>query len=302
VVLLLVMLERFARRGSYANPVSRNHALPPEPLRGPRGWGATVLCATPVILGFVLPVVVLAGHAIDTGDPVLGRSFTRYVVTSLGVAGVAATIAALCAVFLTYGLRLHAGRWLKLCVQTATLGYALPGMVLAIGLIGPLTRLDKWLASGFEALFDWRSGLLLTGSAAVLIFVYLARFLTVAYNSCDSGLARIHPHYDSAARSLGAGRTRLLLRVHTPMMMPAILTAVLLVFVDVIKELPATLILRPFNFETLATRAYRLASDERIAEASTAALCLVAAGVIPALLIARQNFGRSAEPSGEIST
>jgi len=163
-------------------------------------------------------------------------------------------------------------------------------MVLAVGIIGPLTSVDKWLAGLAAQWFDARIGLVLTGSIAALVFVYLARFLTVAFNSCDGGMARIHDHYDAAARSLGAGPWRLLRRIHLPILSPAVLTAVLLVFVDVVKELPATLILRPFNFETLATRAYRLASDERIAEASTAALSIVMVGLIPAAIIAWQTF------------
>ena len=164
-------------------------------------------------------------------------------------------------------------------------------MVLAVGLIGPLAAVDRALAGWLRDVFDMNVGLLLTGTSAALVFVYLARFLTVAFNSLEGGMARIHPNYDGAARSLGAGPGRLLARVHVPILTPALLTAMLLVFVDVIKELPATLILRPFNFETLATRAYRLASDERIAEASTASLLIVAVGLVPTVLLALQNFG-----------
>jgi iron(III) transport system permease protein len=159
-----------------------------------------------------------------------------------------------------------------------------------VGLIVPLTSLDKWLAGVLSRQFDLRVGLLMTGSIAALVFVYIARFLTVAFNSCEAGMARIHPQLDAAGRALGAHPRRLLQAVHLPLLMPAVLTAVLLVFIDVVKELPATLVLRPFNFETLATRAYRLASDERLAEASTAALSIVAVGLVPCLLLSRQTF------------
>ncbi|MCY3793433.1 MAG: ABC transporter permease subunit, partial [Gammaproteobacteria bacterium] len=211
----------------------------------------------------------------------------------------AALLAALCALWLNYAVRLQGGaRLLKVGVRTATLGYAIPGMVLAVGLIGPLTAFDRQLAGWLESAFGMHTGLLLTGSMAALVFVYLARFLTVAFNSLESGMARIHPNYDSAARSLGASPGGVLARVHLPLLTPALLTAMLLVFVDVIKELPATLILRPFNFETLATRAYRLASDERLAEASTASLTILAVGLGPTLVLALQNFATRERAAG----
>ncbi len=296
VVASLVVLEQLARRGSHANPVSRNTQAPRRKQSKGVGILCLVVCLIPFTLGFALPASVLLWHTVTVGDPLMGSRFFGYIGNSVMVAGIAAIVATLCAVWLTYAVRQNQTtnkRVLSISVRIATLGYAVPGMVLAVGLIGPLTDLDKWLAENVNPVLGLPGGLLLTGSAAALIFVYLARFLTVAYNSCEGGMARIHQHYDAAAKSLGAKPGRILARIHTPIMTPTILTAVLLVFVDVVKELPATLILRPFNFETLATRAYRLASDERIAEASTASLLIVAVGLIPAAMIAWQNFGRS---------
>ncbi len=293
VVAVLVVFEQIARRGSYANPVSRNYAAPRRRHRGVRGLVCLLVCLLPFVLGFGLPAVVLCWHAVTVGDPLMGPRFIGFITNSITVAAIASAAAAVCAVWLAYAVRHHQGagsRLLTISVRLATLGYAVPGMVLAVGLIAPLTGVDKWLAEHVNPLLGLPAGLLLTGSAAALIFVYLARFLTVAYNSCEGGMARIHSHYDAAARSLGAKPLRILTAIHLPIMTPTILTALLLVFVDVVKELPATLILRPFNFETLATRTYRLASDERIAEASSAALLIVAVGLIPALLIAWQNF------------
>ena len=292
-VALLVIAEQIGRRGSHANPVSRNIASAPTRLVGIRGFFALCLASIPVVIGFIIPVCVLLVHAAETGDPMLGRQFSEYFLNSIAVAAAASVCTVVCAIWLIYTIRTQPGaRILKLSVRVATLGYAIPGMVLAVGLIGPMTSVDKWIADIALVYLEINIGLLLTGSIAVLIFVYLARFLTVAFNSCDGGMSRIHPNYDAAARSLGVAGTTLLRRVHLPIMTPSILTALLLVFVDVIKELPATLILRPFNFETLATRTYRLASDERIAEASTAALTIVLVGLIPAGLIAYQNFAR----------
>jgi iron(III) transport system permease protein len=298
IVLALVVAEYLARRGSTANPVSRQAAGARQPSRGLAGWCLTLACLLPVVLGFVAPIGLFVFHALETGDPMLGRRFSDYISNTVAVASMAAVIAVMFALALTYTLRIASfggrkTRGLQLWVRLATLGYALPGLVLAVGFIGPLTRVDRWLAGALEASLGKPVGLLLTGSVAALVLVYVARFLTVAYNSCDSGMQRIHRHYDSAARSLGAGTGRMLTRVHLPLLSPSILTALLLVFVDVVKELPATLILRPFNFETLATRAYRLAADERIAEASTAGLAIVLAGLVPTLLLARQNFGHS---------
>ena len=218
--------------------------------------------------------------------------FFTYVINTVSVATMTAILAVVFAVFLTYAMRLRGDRKvLRLGVRTATLGYAIPGMVLAIGALGPLTLIDRTFAKWVQSTFDVNVGLLMTGSVAALIFVYLARFLTVSFNSVEGGMARIHPNYDDAARSLGTKPSQTLRRVHLPLLKPALLTALLLVFVDVVKELPATLILRPFNFETLATRSYRLASDERVAEASTAALLILIVGLVPTIVLAAQRFG-----------
>ena len=169
---------------------------------------------------------------------------------------VAAGVCALVAVILSYAERLRRGRWLKIGVRLATLGYALPGMVLAVGVLLPMTLVDRNLADFLSDLVGEPVGLLLTGSVFALVFVYVARFLTVAYNSTQTGMAQLHPQLDAVARTLGSGPGRLLRRIHVPLLRPAVLSGLLLVFIDVVKELPATLILRPFNFETLATRVY----------------------------------------------
>ena len=245
-----------------------------------------------------MPVLVLGRYAIVAGDPLLGRGFGEFVRASFTVAGITAVLATALALWLAYSERLSRRAAIVsrasvltgaaatgVAVRVATLGYALPGAVLAVGVLVPLTIVDKTLARFLAAQLGWHAGLLLTGTAAALVFAYLARFLTVAYNACHGGLERIHPRLDDAARSLGARPRRVLAEVHLPLLRGAAASAALLVFIDVMKELPATLLLRPFNFETLATRVYRLASDERLAEASTAALAIVLVGVLPALLL-----------------
>ena len=285
VVLVLVLAERAARRGRYGNPVGRNVAAPLVELAGARGWLASIGVSLPLVLGFLVPLFVLVRYAIVAGDPLLGRGFGSFVQASVGVAGVTALLAAALALWLAYAERLSAAPATRLAVRTATLGYALPGAVLAVGILVPFTAIDKSLARLLQAQFEWSSGLLLTGTAAALVFAYLARFLTVAYNACHGGLEKVHRRLDDAARVLGAAPRRVLREIHAPLLGGALASAVLLVFIDVLKELPATLILRPFNFETLATRVYRLASDERLVEASTAALAIVLVGILPTLLL-----------------
>ncbi|MYD44236.1 MAG: iron ABC transporter permease [Gammaproteobacteria bacterium] len=291
VVVVLVSFERLARRGSHANPVARNAPPRRTQLKGVAAFAAVGFCSIPLLFGLLIPGATLTAHALLTGDPALGQSFSDYIANTLYVAIIASLLTVLCALCLTYSNRLQRERKaIRLTISVATLGYAIPGLVLAVGFMGPLSSLDKMLASWLEASFDLHVGLLLTGSAGALILVYLARFLTVAFNTLDSGMARIHPNYDDAARSLGSNPRRVLSRIHLPLLAPSVLTALLLVFVDVVKELPATLVLRPFNFETLATRAYRLASDERLAEAALASILIVAVGLVPTLILAYQNF------------
>ena len=284
-VAVLIVAEQAARRGGYGNPIARAAAPVPKRLTGLRALLATVGCALPLLLGLVVPVIVLARYAIVVGDPLWGRGFGDFVGASFGVAGATAVLATLLALWLAYSARLNPRPANRFALRFATLGYALPGAVIAVGVLVPLTAIDKSVARFLNAQFDLGVGLLLTGTAAALVFACLVRFLTVAYNACQGGIEKVNRRLDDAARNLGAHPGRVLREVHFPLMRGAVASAVLLVFIDVTKELPATLILRPFNFETLATRVYRLASDERLAEASTAALTIVALGLLPALLL-----------------
>jgi iron(III) transport system permease protein len=290
-VAVLVLLEQSARRGERFNPLSRNVSANKVQLRGLAGIAAMALCIAPVLVGFIVPVGCLVVLAVGQGDPTLGRGFYSYGVNSATVGVIASGACALVALLLSYAERLRRDRWLSVGARLATLGYALPGMVLAVGVLLPLTLLDRSLAGSLTDLLGRPVGLLLTGSMFALVFVYVARFLTVAYNSTQTGMAQLHPQLDAVARTLGSRPLGVLRRIHMPLLRPAVLSGLLLVFIDVVKELPATLILRPFNFETLATRVYRLASDERLAEASTAALIIVALSLLPTiwLLVLRRR-------------
>jgi len=290
LVAFLVVGEQLARRGHRFNPVSNNRSNVPSALVGLPAIAATLACSIPVLLGFAVPFVILLNHAISVGDPLLGRGFSELMLNSLWVAGLASLICAIASLWLNYAQRLNSSFGMKLAVRIATLGYAIPGMVLAVGVLVPLTFVDKEISGFLRDRFEGFSGLVITGSVAGLVFVYVARFLTVAYNSTHMGMDALHYKLDSAARSLGASPRRVLQQIHFPLLRPALLSGLLLVFIDVMKELPATLILRPFNFETLSTRVYRLASDERLSEASTAALTIIILGLIPIVLILLTTF------------
>lgn len=293
---LLVALERMNRQGTVANPLGRDVAAQRISLSGLQSFFAFWACALPVLMGFVLPAIVLARYALTIGDPLMGRSFVSFATNSLSVAAVAALIATGIALFLAYAERRDTSPLNRLFIRFATLGYALPGAMVAIGILAIASAIDVRIAVFMRDSLAMEPRLLLAGTVAGLIFAYVVRFLTAAFNSTQAGLEKIHTTLDDAARMLGAGPKRVLSAVHLPLLRGPLLAGFLLVFIDVMKELPATLLLRPFNFETLATRTYRLASDERLAEASTSALFIVVLGLIPTIMlsvsIARSAFRR----------
>lgn len=285
-VLLLVALEKWSRKGQTASEYGRDAKPVSTQLTGAKAWAATLLCALPVLLGSLIPLVtllILAVQTVDVGDNWI------YAINTVRVSTVAALVTVLAALVLSLTQRFSPGPITGGVIQLSTLGYALPGALLAIGLLAPLTKLDLWLVGVLETHIGWQSGLLLTGTITVLVYAYMVRFLTVAYNTTHSGMAQISTVYDEVGRSLGAKPSRLMKELHIPLLRRSLLIAGLLVFVDCVRELPATLLLRPFNFETLATRVYRLASDERLAEASTASLMIILIGLIPVLLLIKLN-------------
>lgn len=288
-VLLLLMVERVSRgRARYHDTTGRNRPLAGMRLTGIRAWLASLLCLLPLLLGFLLPAGLLLKMALTEGDAQFGERFLVLSRNSFVLAGTTALLGVLLALLLAYGARLAKGGLATGLNRLVGLGYAVPGAVIAVGVLIPVTRLDQWLAGQWESWFGNNPGLLLTGGIAALVYAYLVRFLAVALHTVESGLGKITSSMDDAARSLGLGQGASLRRVHAPLLRGSLLTAGLLVFVDVMKELPATLVMRPFNFDTLATQAYTLASDERLAEASTASLAIVAVGILPLILLSRQ--------------
>jgi iron(III) transport system permease protein len=287
-VFTLVIIERWSRRrAQYHHTSNRYSSLPQYRLRGYRAWLAFCACLFPLFLGFLLPAGQLAIWALQTYDNMVDASFIALIRNSILLSAAAATLAVALALFLGYGKRQFDDRMVNASIRVVAIGYAIPGTVVAVGVIIPLAWFDNQVDALLREYFDFSSGLLLSGSLFALMFAYMVRFLSVSVQSVESGLGKIRKSMDDAARSLSYTPAQILLRVHLPLMKATVLTAFLIVFVDVMKELPATLILRPFNFNTLAVRAFELAGDERLADSSTAALMIVVVGLVPVLLLSR---------------
>jgi len=290
-VVLVLGLERASRgRAAYHNPASGSKSSRPQPLGGPAAALAFVTCAAPVALGFLLPTALLLELAWGERGLYAGARMLGLVGNSFGIAGLTAAMAVALGLVMVYAGRLEASRLVTGVNRVVSLGYAIPGAVIAVGVLVPLGRFDNALAGWVEQALGVKTGLLLTGSVAALVYAYLVRLLAVALQTTDAGLAKITPSMDAAARSLGSGPAGVLVRVHVPLLAPSLAAAALLVFVDVLKELPATFALRPFNFDTLAIEAYNLASDERLAEAAVPALVIVAVGLLPVLYVTKRYF------------
>ncbi|MEW6488684.1 MAG: iron ABC transporter permease, partial [Thermodesulfobacteriota bacterium] len=287
-VLALVVLERLSRRRArYHHAGQRQQAGAGYLLGGWRAAAAFGACALPVFFGFLLPAGQLGVWAFRTWRHTVDGAFLQLARNSLALAAGAAVLTLALAVFLAYGKRLRPSRAVAASVQAAGMGYAVPGLVIAVGVIIPFAWVDHAVDAWMRGAFGISTGLLLSGTLAAVVFAYVVRFLAVSLHTVDAGLGKVRPSMDDAARSLGLSPAAVLGRVHLPLLRGSLLTALLLVFVDVLKELPATLILRPFNFNTLAVRAFELASDELLAESAAAALAIVLTGLLPVILISR---------------
>lgn len=287
-VVTLLVLERAARRqGRYHRTARKDVTIVPIPLVGWRSALAVCVCALPVLLGFIVPVLILLRLHINDGDDMLSGRFGALAGTSFVVAGVAGVVITAAAAFIAFALRLGPPLLVSGLLRASTFGYALPGTVVAVGVLAPLGALDSVLDGAMRQVFGVSTGLVFSGTLVALIFAYLVRFLAVAAGSFESGFARIPETIDHVARTLGCTREQVMWRIHLPLLSRSALTAFVLVFADVLKELPATLIVRPFNFDTLAVRVYQLASDERLAQASTGALVIVVIGLLPIMALTR---------------
>ncbi|MEM6588137.1 MAG: iron ABC transporter permease [Pseudomonadota bacterium] len=301
--LLLAMLER-AQRGKAGTAAKgqRFDVMDRQVLRGKNAALAFVVCFIPVAVGFVIPLMMLGSMATDFSHLFTSSRYLDLLWNSVTVSSVAAALTVTAAILIGFRARTRPSKSSNIIMIGAGLGYAVPGGVIAVGLMVPMAAFDNALDAFMEARFGIDTGLLITGSMWLMVAAYMVRFMAVALNTYDSGMATIPTHYDAIGRTLGQPGHKLLLRVHLPVARASVLTALLIVFVDVMKELPATLILHPFNFQTLATQAHRLASDERLFEAAVPSLMLVGFGLIPVLVLCRslsRETPRVREPKGQ---
>ena len=286
-VMMLIGIEKVSRRHreNYQPSATRFRRLSRKPLKGRRALAACMTCLLPVLLGFLIPAWILLDYSITYFDVSWTADFRQIATNSVTLSLVAALSAVAIGILLSYSQRLQPTKLLKTSVNVSSLGYAVPGAVLAIGVIIPFASIDNGIDRFMREHFDISTGLLLSGTTFALVFAYTVRFLAVAYGSVDASMKKISPHMDDAARSLGHSSTTILAKIHLPLMKSGVLTAALVVFVDCMKELPATLVLRPFNFDTLATHVYQFASDELIGEAALGSLLIVLAGLAPVILL-----------------
>ncbi len=301
-VFILLALERITRRGRSYQAGGVYKALPAYRLRGWRALCAVAACATPIVLGFLLPAGLMAAMALEAGNLLEARTL-RLVFNTFTLAGMAAAAAVLVALLLAYANRLDRSWLVRWAVRTAGLGYAVPGSVIAVGLLIPLGALDNWIDASMRSVFGIATGLVFTGGVVALIYAYLVRFMAVALHTVEAGLTKVTPSMDDAAQTLGRSPWTAAREVHVPILSSSLLTAGLIVFVDVMKELPATMILRPFDFDTLAIAAYNFASDERLVQSAGPSLMIVLVGLLPIILLSRRiaasRPGSRAEKPGE---
>ncbi len=292
VLLLVVGLIVFGecwqrRRARYHAPGLVERPLLRQRLRGRAAAGATLACAAPVLLGFAVPVAQLFWWAAAAPGQLLRPQTLAALGASVGLAAGAALMIIVLAVTVAYAARLRSGPWVSSMARLATVGYAIPAAVLAVGIATAYTWVDHRLIAAARWLFGMSPGLIITGGVAALLAAYVVRFFAVGYHTIDSGFCRVTTRFDEVARASGLRPRQALLRVGIPNLRPALISAAVLLVVDMLKELPLTMILRPFNLETLATRVFRLASNEMVAESAVLALLIVAIGVLPVIVLQR---------------
>ncbi|HXF65646.1 MAG TPA: iron ABC transporter permease [Burkholderiales bacterium] len=299
---LLVLLAEHLSRGRRRFHETSQRARAPSRRRctGLSALGAVLVCLAPLALGFLLPAGLLLRMAVAEGDVQFGPRFAQLALNSVTLAMLTAAVLVVLAVLLAYNARLNPG-WLSQGLnRMAGVGYAVPGLVIAVGTLIPLAQFDNLLDTWMRRTFGVSTGLLFTGGVVALVYAYVVRFFSVGLQTIEASLVKVRTSMDDAARSLGCGAVETLLRIHVPIMARGLFTALLLVFVEVMKELPATLVMRPFNFDTLATQVYTLAHDERLTEASTAALAIVAVGLLPLIVISRNIAKTRRLPQAEL--
>ncbi len=287
-ILLLLSLERWQRGKTHFDEGARlGRKLKRYQLKGWKKALAFTVCFIPLFLGFIAPVFQLIIWSADTVRRVFNTDFFMMMLNSFGLALLAAALCVLISVIILYAVKIHQNRTFKILAKMASLGYSIPGAVIAIGIMIPLLNLDKQLIEIWKSQFGVSIGLIFSSTLFALTFAYVVRFLTVSLNPIEASFKKTGTGIDEASYSLGAGNMKTLWKINIPLIRSALFSGGILVFVDILKELPLTLILRPFNFHTLATKAYELASDERVAESATPSLIIILIGIVPIIILNR---------------
>lgn len=286
-VLALLALERAGRRGRHHNAGRAPRPFRRERMTRPWAAAAMAACLFPIAFGFLLPAGVIAWHALEHLGGWADPEFWAALARTLMLGGGAAALSVAAGLFLVFGARRAESKAPRMIAQATMIGYAAPGAVLAVGVLIPFAALDRMIHHSALELFGVGTGLLITGSAVGIVFAYVVRFNAIAFGAIDSAMGRVTPSMEMAARTLGQTAGGALRRVHLPLIRGSVLTAALLIFVDSVKELPATLMLRPFDFSTLATHVYDFASREHLDQAAPAALAIILTGLIPVAILTR---------------
>lgn len=290
IVAALIIIERKARsrqRFAAAKSTAMSQRFGLKPLPAGHGWAATAFCFLPILCGFIIPVLVLGGYAVRRLGALADPKLVKALAHSLEVSVSAALITLVCGFIFAYVQRVNTSSTARSASRIGSLGYGIPGTVLAIGVLLPLAALDNAMDGFLRRHLNYSTGLLLSGTAFAIIYAHSVRFMTLAEGTIDAGFQKLSPHLDMAARTLGRSRFQTLITVLLPNIRPAAITAALLVFIESLKELPATIMLRPFNFNTLATLVYEDASRSKVQDASIPALIIIMAGLIPVVLVSR---------------
>ncbi len=297
-IFLLISAEKWQRgKGKIDEGARIGRALKRYKLKGWKKTLAFLACFIPLLLGFLAPVFQLILWSAQTITKIFNSDFFFLMLNSFGLALLAAALCVLFAVIILYAVKIHQNKAFNLLAKIASLGYSIPGAVIAIGIMIPLLGLDKQLIQIWKDNFDLSIGLIFSSTLFALTFAYIVRFLTVALNPIEAAFKKTGTGIDEASYSLGAGSRKTLWKINIPLIRSALFSGGILVFVDILKELPLTLILRPFNFHTLATKAYELASDERVAESATPSLIIILIGIVPIIILNRLMTSRKTNGS-----
>lgn len=293
IVFIFVFIEQQSRRKvRYSENIKTQSKLKYKVTSKKNNFYIITICSLPLLFGFIIPFFQLIYWSIFVSREAWDIDFLHIIRNTIILSFCAALIISAISILITYVKRFNPNSITNKVMQIITLGYAIPGPVVAIAVLIPFATFDNYLNQLLISKFNYSIGLIFSGSFFILIFAYCIRFLTVSSRTIKTGLDSISLSTDEAAKSLGASTTTILGKIHFPMLKTSLLTSFLIVFIDVMKELPLTSILRPFNFNTLSVKAFELASDEKIADASNAAIMIVLAGIIPVIIITKNILGK----------